>query len=178
MADHIKIGNSALEISQGDIASQSDLDAVVNAANAQLAIGGGVAGAIHRGAGPELYEACKPMAPIKPGEAVITAAFNLPNDYVIHTLGPVFGQDKPEEKLLESCYRQSLKIARGYNLKKVGFPAISTGAFGYPMEEGAEIALKTIKEELQQHDLPELVRMVLFADEDVTVFQNLLRYLK
>ena len=174
MADHIDIGNCRIELMQGDIASQEDLDAVVNAANARLASGGGVAGAIHRAAGPELYEACKPMAPIKPGEAVITPAFNLPNQYVIHVLGPVYGQDKPEEELLKNCYVNGLKLARENEINRIGFPAISTGVFGYPMHDAAEVALRTIKQELEAHKRPELVRMVLFADSDMEVFREIL----
>lgn len=174
MADQLQINNRKLEIVQGDIAAQDDLDAVVNAANAELAPGGGVAGAIHKAAGPQLHEACKPLAPIKPGEAVITAGFNLPNDYVIHVLGPVYGRDKPEEELLKSCYSKALKIARGHQLTKIGFPAISTGAFGYPLEDGAKTALTTIKNEMEQNQLPELVRMVLFSDNDVKVFREIL----
>lgn len=174
MVDHNDIGNCRIELMQGDIASQEDLDAVVNAANAQLAIGGGVAGAIHRTAGPELYEACKPMAPIKPGEAVITPAFNLPNQYVIHVLGPVYGQDKPEEELLKNCYVNGLKLARENEINRIGFPAISTGAFGYPLRDGAEVALRTIKQELEAHNRPELVRMVLFADSDLEVLREIL----
>lgn len=174
MADQIAIGNTTIELQQGDIAAQNDLDAVVNAANAELAIGGGVAGAIHRTAGPELYEACKPMAPIKPGEAVITPGFNLPNDYVIHVLGPVYGRDKPEEQLLKNCYINGLKLARENEIQRVGFPAISTGAFGYPLEDGAKVALETIAEELKKHNSPELIRMVLFAQSDVEVFREIL----
>ncbi len=174
MADQLAVGNAKIEVLQGDIAAQSDLDAVVNAANAALATGGGVAGAIHKAAGPELYEACKPLAPIKPGEAVITAGFNLPNDYVIHVLGPVYGQDKPEEKLLMSCYSNALKLARENGIERIGFPAISTGAFGYPLEEGAKVAMNTIHKELKTHQKPQLVRMVLFSKNDVEVFRAIL----
>ncbi|MFW5832232.1 MAG: macro domain-containing protein, partial [Prolixibacteraceae bacterium] len=100
-----------VEMVQGDITQQKDIEAVVNAANAKLLRGGGVAGAIHRTAGPELEKESKKLAPIKPGEAVITGAYNLPNKKVIHCLGPVYGQDKPEDKLLANCYRNALKIA-------------------------------------------------------------------
>lgn len=174
----MQINNRKLEIVQGDIAAQDDLDAVVNAANAELAPGGGVAGAIHKSAGPQLHEACRPLAPIKPGEAVITAAFNLPNDYVIHVLGPVYGRDKPEDELLKSSYSEALKVAREHHLKSIGFPAISTGAFGYPIEDGANTALLTIKSEMEQNDLPELVRMVLFSENDVKVFRDVLNSLQ
>ncbi|MFP4067177.1 MAG: macro domain-containing protein, partial [Spirochaetaceae bacterium] len=116
----------------GDIVRQPDVDAVVNAANAQLQIGGGVAGAVHRAAGPELAAECRPYAPIRPGEAVITGAGRLPNRHVIHVLGPVYGMDKPEDKLLADCYRNALRRAEENRLSSVAFPAISTGAFGYP----------------------------------------------
>src|SRR5699024_9678184 len=100
-----------IEIVEGDIAAQPDLDAVVNAANAQLMPGGGVAGALHRAAGPKLAEACKPRAPIEPGEAVITAGFELPNQWVIHALGPRYGIDQPSDELLAAAYRNVLSLA-------------------------------------------------------------------
>src|SRR5680860_293920 len=103
--------NIEFEAVLGDIANQPDADAVVNAANAELQTGGGVAGAIHRAAGPELYDECRNLAPIKPGEAVITKAYNLSNDYVIHCLGPVYGRDTPEEKFLANCYKNALRLA-------------------------------------------------------------------
>ncbi len=123
-----------LEVSQGDIANQPDMDAIVNAANAQLKTGGGVAGAIHRAAGPGLGDECRPLAPIKPGEAVITGAHKLPNKYVIHCLGPVYGRDKPEDKLLAACYENALRLADEQQIASLAFPAISAGAFGYWQE--------------------------------------------
>jgi O-acetyl-ADP-ribose deacetylase (regulator of RNase III) len=106
-----QVGEVVLEAVQGDIANQPDISAVVNAANAQLMPGGGVAGAIHRAAGPGLAEKCRPMAPIEPGQAVISGAHNLPNKYVIHCLGPVYGRDKPENLLLADCYKNALRLA-------------------------------------------------------------------
>jgi len=162
----LQIANLELELTQGDIAAQNDVEAVVNAANAELKIGGGVAGALHRKAGPELEKACRPLAPISPGEAVLTKAFKLPNQYVIHTLGPVYGRDKPEAELLEKCYQNSLELAEKNNIKSIAFPAISTGAFGYPIKKAAKklpesIALvysiqymplaKKIKKELEEN---------------------------
>ena len=134
-----------IEIVEGDIVDQPDLDAVVNAANAQLRIGGGVAGAIHRAAGPQLERACQPFAPIGPGQAVITEAFDLPNRFVIHALGPRYGIDEPADELLASAYRNALACCREHELQSVGFPAISAGAFGYPLEEAARIAVETVK---------------------------------
>src|SRR6056297_2403658 len=100
----VKVNGMTIEIVRGNIATQKDITAVVNAANAQLRIGGGVAGAVHRAAGPELEKETRQLAPIKPGEAVISGAHNLPNTYIIHCLGPVYGMDKPEDKLLADCY--------------------------------------------------------------------------
>ena len=157
-----KLKDVDLELVKGDIAAQEDIEAVVNAANAQLKIGRGVAGAIHRAAGPELEKACSPKAPIQPGEAVITDAFNLPNDYVIHVLGPVYGRDKPEEKLLSKCYENALNLAEENEIKSIAFPAISTGAFGYPIEEAAEITLNTVNDYLDNLDSIKKIRFSTF----------------
>ena len=167
-----KLADLDLELTQGDIAAQNDIESVVNAANAELRIGGGVAGAIHRGAGPELEKACRSLAPIKPGEAVITKAFELPNQYVIHTLGPVYGRDKPEAALLEKCYNNSLKLAEEYEIKSIAFPAISTGAFGYPIKEAAEISLITINKIAPDLENIVLIRFVLYSSRDLEVYQN------
>lgn len=139
-----EIGGVILECIKGDITRQNGIDAVVNAANAYLQNGGGVAGAIHGAAGPELEESCRPLAPIKPGEAVITPAFNLPNRYVIHCLGPVYGVDKPENEILSRCYSNALKLADKHKISSIAFPAISTGVFGFPMGEAARVAFTTI----------------------------------
>src|ERR671929_2297721 len=127
-------GAVTVECVLGDITSQDDVDAVVNAANARLEPGGGVAGAIHRAAGPGLAQEAVPLGPIEPGEAVITGAYELPNRYVIHTLGPVYGQDRPEAELLARCYRNSLALADDNSIESIAFPAVSTGIFGYPLE--------------------------------------------
>lgn len=129
----------------GDIAEQPDLEAVVNAANAQLVMGGGVAGALHRAAGPKLAEACRPMAPLEPGQAVITDAFDLPNRFVIHVLGPRYGIDTPSDRLLATGYRNALALCREHAIGSVGFPALSAGAFGYPLDEAARIAVETVR---------------------------------
>ncbi len=168
-----KISNGiTVELVQGDITRQNDVEAVANAANAQLVEGGGVAGAIHRTAGPELEKESKKLAPVKPGEAVITGAYNLPNKNVIHCLGPVYGFDKPEDKLLANCYRNALKIAEEKKIQSVAFPSISTGAFGYPVEDAAGVAIKTIKEMLNQLQNVKLIRMVLFSKRDLEVYEN------
>ncbi len=165
------ISGVTIECVRGNIVEQPDLEAIVNAANAQLRRGGGVAGAIHRAAGPGLEEECRPLAPIKPGEAVITGGHNLPNRHVIHCLGPVYGKDKPEAELLASCYRNALRLADDYKLKSIGFPAISTGVFGYPVEEAAEVALRAVAETAPSLKHVQTVRFVLFSDKDLAVHE-------
>jgi O-acetyl-ADP-ribose deacetylase len=163
-----------VECVQGDITSQDDVTAIVNAANAELQSGGGVAGAIHRAAGPGLAQEARPLAPIRPGEAVITGGHNLPNRYVIHTLGPVYGQDRPEAELLANCYRNALALAEENEIDSVAFPAISTGVFGYPVEEAAEVAIKTVIEETQRLEHVRLIRFVLFGEKDFKVHEEVL----
>jgi O-acetyl-ADP-ribose deacetylase (regulator of RNase III) len=159
-----KLYGVAIECVQGNIADQPDMEAIVNAANAELRIGGGVAGAIHRAAGPGLEEECRPLAPIRPGQAVITGAHELPNRYVIHCLGPVYGIDNPSNRLLASCYRNALQLAEQNDIRSIAFPAISTGAFGYPMEPAARIALQTIFDELENLSTVNHIRFVLFGE--------------
>ena len=171
------IGSVTVECVQGDITSQPDMAAVVNAANAQLRSGGGVAGAIHSTAGPGLSEECRPKAPIEPGEAVITGGHELPNAHVIHCLGPVYGRDKPEDELLAACYRNALALAEENGLDSVAFPALSTGAFGYPLREAAEVALRTVMDEAEDLESVETIRFVLFGEEDCRVYQEVLEEL-
>lgn len=159
---------------RGDITGQPDLDAVVNAANAQLRTGGGVAGAIHRAAGPGLEEECRPLAPIEPGEAVITGGHDLPNRHVIHCLGPVYGEDEPADELLASCYREALRLAEEEGLRSVGFPAVSTGAFGYPLEEAARVALATVWEAAPGLESVDRIRFVLFGERALAVHEEAL----
>ncbi len=166
--------NVKIECVKGDIASQAGIDAVVNAANAQLMIGGGVAGAIHRAAGPGLEEECRPLSPIRPGEAVITGGHNLPNQYVIHCLGPVYGVDKPENVLLAKCYRNALQLAEQHNIRSIAFPAISTGAFGYPVADAAEVAFRTIVEMIPTLKSVKWIRFVLYSSTDLEIHENTL----
>lgn len=168
------IGEVRLELTVGDIASQEDLDAVVNAANAQLQTGGGVAGALHRAAGPDLAEACAPLAPIEPGECVITDAFALPNRHVVHALGPVYGVNEPAADLLASCYRNALRLADRHRLVSIGFPALSTGIFAYPAPAAAEVAVATVIDEAPRLDHVRLIRFVLFSDHDLEVVRDAL----
>ena len=166
------VGGVKIEVVQGDITSQGDVDAIVNAANARLESGGGVAGAIHAAAGPGLAEEARPLGPIEPGEAVVTGGHGLPNRYVIHALGPVYGQDRPEEALLANCYRNALAEERG--IESIAFPAIYTGVFGYPVEDAAEVALQSVIERTENLQNVRLVRFVLFSEEDLEVYENVL----
>jgi O-acetyl-ADP-ribose deacetylase len=165
-----------IEAVQGNITGQRDVKAIVNAANAWLRSGDGVAGAIHQVAGPELEKECRPHAPIRPGNAVLTAAYNLPNEYVIHCLGPVYGQDEPADVLLSDCYRNALFLAEEHNIESVAFPAISTGAFGYPVKAATKIALKSVSETAEKLKAVRKVRFVLFSKKDLKVYQRKIRW--
>ena len=167
----------AVECVVGDIAAQSDIDAVVNAANAELRTGGGVAGALHRAAGPGLEQECRPLAPIRPGQAVITGAHALPNRHVIHCLGPVFGVDEPADELLAACYRNTLELAEREGLRSLAFPAISTGAFGYALHAATEIALATVLEAAPHLVSVRLIRFVLFDRAALDVHAEVLEAL-
>ncbi len=163
----------AIEATRGDITTQSDIEVIVNAANAWLRRGGGVCGAIHRAAGPGLEEECLSLAtPIKPGQAVITGAHNLPNKYVIHCLGPVYGKDKPEDKLLADCYRNALMLADKHKVESIAFPAISTGIFGYPVDLAATVTVSSIRKTLPLLKNINRVRLVLFSDDDFHCFKQ------
>lgn len=150
------------------------MDAIVNAANAELVPGGGVAGAIHRAAGPGLQAECRQLAPIRPGQAVVTGGHGLPNRYVIHCLGPVFGRDEPADTLLASCYQQALYLAEGHRMASVAFPAISTGAFGYPVDSAARVALGTIVSEAPRLASVRHVRVVLHTAADLAIHETTL----
>ncbi|MCT7373670.1 macro domain-containing protein [Chelativorans salis] len=166
----IELENAAIEIVVGDITEQRDMDAIVNAANAELMSGGGVAGAIHRKAGPELAQACRPLAPIRPGEAVITGSFRLPNTHVIHCLGPIYGVDKPEAELLARCYASAIALADTRGIGSLAFPALSTGAFSYPVEEAAPVACAAVAEALVRAESMRVVRHVLTNEALVQIF--------
>ncbi|MDX1426522.1 MAG: macro domain-containing protein [Salegentibacter mishustinae] len=168
------IQNVEIEVSKGDIANQPDFEAVVNAANAQLTTGGGVAGAIHSAAGPGLYKECKPLAPISPGEAIITGAHKLPNKYVIHCLGPVYSRDNPADKLLGNCYKNALKCSEDKQVKSVAFPAISTGVFGYPIKEATRISFNTILAEIPKLKHLQKLKFVLFSEADLKIYEAML----
>lgn len=160
---------------QGDIVDQRGFDAVVNAANAELRPGGGVAGAIHRAAGPGLEDETRLHAPIEPGQAVVTAGHDLPNRYVIHCLGPVYGRDEPAERLLASCYMNALREAEDHGIRTIAFPAISTGAFGYPMPEAARVALDSVRVLAPALEWVRRVRFVLYDDAALDIHARVLQ---
>lgn len=164
MGESIREANLTIEVVRGDITRQPDMDAIVNAANAQLMPGGGVAGAIHRAAGPGLAGECRPLAPIAPGEAVVTAGHDLPNRWVIHCLGPVYGRDEPAADLLAACYRNALRLAKDKGMAGVAFPAISTGVFGYPAEEAAGVSIGAVRDAAPGLESLQRVRFVLFDE--------------
>lgn len=171
----VMIKGVKLELMRGDIASQDDITVVVNAANASLTGGGGVDGALHRAAGPELKKASEPLGPIEPGEAVVTPGFNLPNRYVIHCLGPVYGQDQPEDELLANCYINALEVAEENGVNSIAFPAISCGAFGYPVKEAARVALQTVKQKAENLQSVELIRIILWGEEAMNIHQKVIK---
>lgn len=168
------ISGITIECIKGDITRQPDMIAIVNAANAQLRMGGGVAGAIHRAAGPELEIESRKLAPIQPGQAVITAGHRLPNRHVIHYLGPVYGIDKPEDKILANCYRSALNLAEENQIASIAFPAISTGVFGYPLEEAAEVAFRTIIGMISELHNVKKIRFTLYDDRSLDIHETTL----
>lgn len=167
---------SVIEFLRGDIVEQ-DVDAIVNAANSTLLGGGGVDGAIHRGAGPALLESCRMVAATLPskrlptGQAVITPGFALKARHVIHCVGPIYDRMQSEAPaLLASCYREALALCRKHSLTSVAFPSISTGVYGYPVGKAAAVALSTLHEWLRAPGSPTLVRFVLFDDVSLSTY--------
>ena len=171
-------GNKTLELTEGDITRQST-DAIVNAANSTLLGGGGVDGAIHYAGGPVILEACKTLRAttlpkgLAAGQAVATTAGQMAAKYVIHTVGPIYrGGTEGEPETLASAYRESIRVADELELKSIAFPSISTGAYGYPIHEAAQIALETVIESLKSTRHLQLVRFVLFGTSDFNVYRG------
>lgn len=167
-----------IEIIQGDI-TQLEVEAIVNAANEKLLGGGGVDGAIHRAAGPELLAACRELDGCPTGEAKITKGYNLPARYVIHTVGPVWqGGGHNEKNLLASCYRNSLQLAVDHKLRSIAFPSISTGVYRFPIDQASRIALRVILDFIASDEASPRVVMACFSEQDLdiyrTVYQELL----
>jgi O-acetyl-ADP-ribose deacetylase len=156
---------------EGDI-TKLQVDAIVNAANTSLLGGGGVDGAIHRAAGPELLAECRTLGGCPTGEARITAGYRLPAKYVIHTVGPIWGgEDRGEQELLASCYRNSLALATKHQVRNIAFPAISCGIYGYPIPDACQIALRETMAYLDTNELPESVTFVCFGREIYDAYQ-------
>ncbi len=164
---------SRINIKQGDITRQN-LDAVVNAANNRLSGGGGVDGAIHRAAGPQLLAECRTIGGCPTGEARITKGYNLPAKQVIHTVGPVYSGMPRDAQLLASCYRSSLELAVDNGVQTIAFPAISCGVYGYPIEQAAKVALETVITFLEKEPSIQAVIFMLFSDDHVRVYEETL----
>lgn len=163
-----------IEAVQGDITKQA-VDAIVNAANTTLLGGGGVDGAIHRAAGPELLEECRGLGGCPTGDARITKGYRLPTRWVIHTVGPVWsGGGRGEPDLLRGCYERSLALAAQHGVRSIAFPSISTGAYRYPIEQAARIAVDAVRACLERPTSVELVRFVSFSARDLEVYRTLL----
>ncbi|WP_270839509.1 O-acetyl-ADP-ribose deacetylase [Peptacetobacter hiranonis] len=163
-----------IETVLGDITKQTDVEAIVNAANNSLLGGGGVDGAIHRAAGRELLAECKTLNGCETGEAKITSAYKLPCKYVIHTVGPIYrGGNSGEPQLLANAYKNSMKLALQNKIRTIAFPSISTGVYSYPLEEAAEIAVKTVNNFYLEHQNEfDCIRFVLFDDRTKQAYDN------
>ncbi|MBD3317439.1 MAG: O-acetyl-ADP-ribose deacetylase [Chitinivibrionales bacterium] len=164
-----------MTVIQSDI-TKLEVDAVVNAANKELLGGGGVDAAIHRAAGPELLEECRKLNGCEVGKAKMTSAYNLPAKYVIHTVGPIWrGGRYGEPELLKSCYESSLELAQNYDCKKIAFPCISTGVYGYPSESAAQIAVNTCNEFLKEDSTILEITFCCFLGKDYSIYRSILR---
>jgi len=171
----VKNRGTEIGLARGDI-TKLDVDAIVNAANTTLLGGGGVDGAIHRAAGPELVVECRTIGGCRPGEAKITCGYNLPARFIIHTVGPVWrGGGRGEAEVLASCYRNSLQLAVGNGIKTIAFPAISCGVYRYPISEASQIAVETTWEFLANSDKIDKLIFVVATDEIFAAYRRLLQ---
>ena len=168
------VHRSQVELLEGDIVAQ-EVDALVNAANSSLLGGGGVDGAIHRAAGPELLAECRMLGGCPTGEARLTRGYRLKARFVIHAVGPVYRGHPRDAELLAAAHRASLELAAQHNLRAIAFPAISTGAYGYSLDEAAEVALETVKRYLEPHPQIELVRFVLWGQSALEAYGKVAR---
>jgi O-acetyl-ADP-ribose deacetylase (regulator of RNase III) len=178
--DRVDVAGGSLELWQGDITQFGpEIEAIANAANSSLLGGGGVDGAIHRAAGPALLAECRALGGCPTGEARITGAGRLPQRHVIHCVGPVYSQRNPAEsaRLLASTYRAALRLARDHGLNSLAFPAISTGVYGYPLDEAARVALSTLAEHLATGRPPRRLLLVLYDDAALRAHQEALTQL-
>jgi O-acetyl-ADP-ribose deacetylase (regulator of RNase III) len=166
-----------IEITQGDIV-RLPMDAIVNAANTSLLGGGGVDGAIHRAAGPELLAECRTLGGCPTGEARLTKGYNLSARFVIHTVGPVYSATPEDARLLASCYQNCLQLAVDNSIASIAFPAISCGVYGYPIDQAAQIALETTCAFLQEQETIKKVVFILFSDADRKTYEALLAQIK
>lgn len=163
-----------LKIHKGDI-TKLKVDAIVNAANKSLLGGGGVDGAIHRAAGPQLLEECRTLGGAETGEAKITKGYNLPAKFVIHTVGPVWNDgNHNEDNLLKSCYENSLKLAVQNKVKTIAFPSISTGVYMFPIERASKIAVETVKNFVEKNTLLKEIIFCVFSENDLEVYESIL----
>jgi O-acetyl-ADP-ribose deacetylase len=165
-----------IRLTTGDI-TRLKVDAIVNAANTSLFGGGGVDGAIHRAAGPELMVECRKLGGCPPGEARLSGGYRLPASHVIHTVGPIWqGGSAGEQQILQNCYRSCIEIARSQGFRDIAFPAIATGIYGFPREAAARIAVTTVASHLAEQQLPELVIFVCFDPATLDAYRNALAY--
>lgn len=161
-----------ISITQGNITTQH-VDAIVNAANSSLLGGGGVDGAIHAAAGPQLLQECRTLGGCQTGQAKLTKGYNLPAKYVIHTVGPIYGNENGREaELLAACYTNSLSLAKQYQCKTIAFPAISTGVYGFPKEEAVQIVKRTLEDFISEDNSFDEIKLVLYSAEDRRLYEK------